>query len=208
MVLVEGHPVLEDLFKANLTAGQICWLEGSLKARSDGSDLRIYALHDLDDYAHKSLVQILLCIDEIIISSELNAEREHLLDHLGKAQVMLRRLKGLSKTLETGNPLAEQFVPISLLGKFGLNGPKMIESLKTGEYGELTDVVHEMASHANSHLSMIRTCSDNFVKLSKYSCERYLKALEKNNFSILNSNVQRIGTQRDGLLPFKLFLNK
>ena len=198
---------MEDLFKANLKASQIYWLEGSLKARADGSDRRIYTLQDLDDYAHKSLVPILWCINEVI-SSELNVEKEHLLDHLGKAQVMLRRLKGLSKTLGTGNPLAEQFVPISLLGKFGLNGPKMIESLKTGENVQLTDVVHEMASHANSHLSMIRTSSDTFMKLSKYSCERYLKALEKNNFSILNTKVQRIGGQRDGLLPIKLFFYK
>lgn len=133
---------------------------------------------------------------------------EHLLDHLGKVQVMLRRFKGLGKTLSTGNPLAEQFVPVSLLGKFGLNGPKMIESLKAGEIEKLTDLVHEMASHAHSHLSMIRSCPNNFIKLSKYSSERYLKTLEKNNFSILSTKVQIVGSQRDGFLPIKLLFHK
>lgn len=162
----------------------------------------------MDEYAHKSLVPILWCINEVI-SDKSNVEMEHLLDHLGKVQVMLRRLKGLAKALSIGNPIAEQFVPISLLGKFGLNGPKMIESLKTGETEKLTDVVHEMASHAHSHLTMIRSCPDAFIKLSKYSSERYLKTLEKSKFSILNTKVQIIGSQRDGLLPIKLyFINK
>jgi hypothetical protein len=183
------------------------WLEGSLKARADGSDLRIYTLQDLDEYAHKSLVPILWCINEVILCKA-DAEKDHLLDHLGKAQVMLRRLKGFAKTLSTGNPHAEQFVPISLLGKFGLNGSKMIELLKTGENEKLKDLVHEMASHAHSHLSLMRKCPDSFVKLSKYSCERYLKTLENNNFSILSSKVQIIGSQRDGLLPIKLFIHK
>lgn len=187
-----------------MSASQIYWLEGSLKSRADGFDRRIYTLNDLDEYAHKSLVPILWCINEVI-TTELNVEREHLLGHLGKAQVTIRRLKGLAKALSSGNPQAEQFVPIGLLGKFGLNGPKMLESLKSGETEKLTDVVHEMASHAHSHLSMIKEKPEAFLKLSKYSSERYLKVLEKNNFTILNPKIQRIGSQRDGILPIKLF---
>ncbi len=168
----------------------------------------------MDDYAHKSLVPILWCVNEVI-RKELSKEGEHLLDHLGKAQVTIRRLKGLAKALSSGNPQAEQFIPIGLLGKFELNGPKMVESLKTGEADKLADVVHEMASHAHSHLSLIKPSAQNcdpkftkFMKLSKYSSGRYLKELEKNNFSILNPKMQRIGSQRDGILPIKLYFQK
>ena len=192
---------------SNLSLSQIHWLEGSLKAREDGSDRRIFTLQELDEYAHKALVPILWCINDVI-SKEKCIEKEHLLDHLGKAQMMLRRLKGLAKALGSANPLAEQFVPVNLLGKCGLNGPKMIESLKTGETEKLTDAVHEMASHAHSHVSMIYSPRDTFMKLSKYSCERYLMTLERKGFSLLHPKVQRIGSRRDGLLPLKLFFHK
>lgn len=196
---------MEELFKAKLSSNQLDWLETSLKTRAAGLDRRLYSLQDLDEYSNKSLVPILWCINEVIRNrGQVGENEQHSLDHLGKAQVTLRRLKGFLKALIVANPQAEQFVPISLLGKFSLNGPKMIKSLKSAETEKLTDVVHEMASHAHSHLSLTKATTP-FLKLSKYSSERFLKVLEKNNFSISNPKIQIIGSQKDGLLPIKLF---
>lgn len=201
----EGHPLAEDLFKAKLTEKQMGWLEESLETRAVSLDRRIYTFADLDNYANKSLVKILLCLNSISNDFDISLkDTEHALEHLGKAQITLRRLNGLAKALSKGNPLAEQFVPIGLLGKTGLNGPKMIELLKLSDEKKIRDLVHEMASHAHSHLSLTENMNV-FIKLSKYCSDRYLDKLEKCNFNILNSKIQRIGGHRDGLLPIKLY---
>lgn len=178
-----------------------------MKARAEALDRRIFSLADLDEYAQKSLVPILWCLEGIIdLEPSDKIRNEHALEHLGKAQLTIRRLKGLTKALSLNNPSAEQFIPTGLLGSSGLNGPEMIESLKTGDFGKLTDVVHEMASHAHSHLQLLQNKPGNlFLNLSKYTAQRYLTELEKRNFFILHGNVQRIGSQRDGLLPLKLY---
>ena len=211
---IDGHPLVEDLSKSNLSSTQMYWLEGSLKARAESLDRRIYSISDLDDYAHKSLVPILWCVNQIAKEGPNTSlvDQEHVLDHLGKAQLTIRRLKGLAKALSAHNPLAEQFIPIGLLGRFGLNGPKMIESLnlkQPGDLKSLSDVVHELASHAHTHLSLINPAheqSDLFVRLSKYSSLRYLEELEKRNFLITHPALQRIGSHRDGILPIKLYM--
>lgn len=202
--LVDGHPVMEDLFRSDLTANQLNLLEESLNSRADSLDRRIYSLADLDEYSQKSIVPILRSIDESIGSSM--AKRDHLLEHLGKAQVTIRRLRGLAKALNTSNPLAEQFIPIGLLGPSGLNGPQMIKESSKGD--KMKDLVHEMTSHALSHLSLIPRDGANglFVKLSAYGCQRYLLDLKKQNFDVCNEKVWKIGSQRDGFLPLKLFV--
>lgn len=204
----EGHPLVESLAKANLSSNQIYWLEQSLEARASSLDRRIFSLSDLDEYAHKSLVQILWTINSIAKEPKNTGEFvavEHALDHLGKAQLTVRRLKGLAKALSSKNSLAEQFIPTGLLGKSGMNGPKMVESTENEKF---KDLVHEMASHAHSHLSLIAPeteKTDLFLSLSKYSCNRYLSALQQHNFSILAPKIWGIGSQQDGLLPIKLY---
>lgn len=202
---------MEDLFKANLSSMQLYWLETSLKARADGLDRRIFSFGDLDEYAQKSLVPILWCLEGIIGSKSGDKIRnEHNLEHLGKAQLIIRRLKGLGKALSLKNPSAEQFIPTSLLGSLGVNGPEMIDSLKTGNLDKLTEVVYKMASHAHSHVKLISSennadSDDLFLKLSKYTANRYLNELERAKFFILEEKVRRIGSERDGLLPLKLY---
>lgn len=207
----EGHPLVEDLFKAKLTSTQVHRLLGNLNARAERLDRKIFSLADLDEYAHKSLVQILWCINSIVSDDRIlkeDIEKEHSLDHLGKAQVVIRRLKGLAKAISVRNPQAEQFIPLGLLGKFGLNGPKIIESMKSGNTKDLLDIIHEIASHAHSHLTLINqkdVQSDLFLKLSKYCSLRYLSILEQHNFSIFHPKVIRTGSHRDGILPIKIY---
>ena len=149
---------------------------------------------------------ILCSIDETVTDAAVNkAARGHLLEHLGKAQVTIRRMRGLAKALNTKNSLAEQFVPISLLGASGLNGPQMLKESSRGE--KVKAVVHQLASHAHSHLSLIPRDGGNglFAELSAYGCQRYLTELQKQNFDVCNAKVEKIGSQRDGFLPVKLF---
>ena len=204
--LVDGHPVLEDLLRSDLSLVQLNLLEEALNSRANSLDRRIYSLADLDDYSQKSLVPILRSIHETINCNESDSvTRDHLLEHLGKTQVTVRRLRGLAKALTKSNLIAEQFIPISLLGVAGLNGAQMLKESSKGE--KMKDLVHEMASHAHSHLSLIPSNSSNdlFMKLSVYGCQRYLAALQKRNFDVCDENVMKIGSQRDGFLPIKLF---
>lgn len=197
---------MEDLFRSNLSENQLSLLEEALNSRASNLDRRIYSLADLDDYAHKSLVPILRSIDETISCNEIHkSKRDHLLEHLGKAQVTVRRLRGLSKALTKNNPLAEQFIPISLLGASGLNGPQMLK--ESSKSDKIKDLVHKMASHAHSHLSMISPDPSDglFIKLSAFGCQRYLTELQKQNFDVCSTNVENIGSQKDGFLPIKLF---
>lgn len=197
---------MEDLLRSNLSENQLNLLEEALNSRASSLDRRIYSLADLDDYAQKSLVPILRSIDETINCNEMHkSKRDHLLEHLGKAQVTVRRLRGLSKALTINNPLAEQFIPISLLGASGLNGPQMLK--ESSKSDKIKDLVHEMASHAHSHLSLIPPDPSNglFIKLSAYGCQRYLAELQKQNFDVCSTKVEKIGSQKDGFLPIKLF---
>lgn len=197
---------MEDLSAARLTSNQLDWLELSLNSRTEGLDRKIYTLADLDDYAQNSLVPILLCLQDLL--PDRRNENEHAIDHLGKAQVAIRRLKGLSVALLSRNPSAEQFIPTSLLGLAGLNGHTIFEALNKNideDVQKLKDLIHTLASHSHSHLSLVNENSGRFCKLFKYTGLRYLDSLQKHNFDLLNPSIRKIGTQRDGFLPLILY---
>lgn len=206
---MDGHPVLEDLSKACLNNNQLDWLELSLNARKESLDRKIYSLEDLDNYAQSSLVPILLCIQDLLPDRIENENVQHELIHLGKALMAIRRLKGFSAALRSRNPSAEQFIPTSLLGLVGLNGPKIFEALDKNiiaDVQKINDLIFTIASHSHSHLSLINEQgSYRLCKLSKYTGLRYLNALKKYNFDLLSPKLQKIGTQRDGLLPLILY---
>ena len=120
------------------------------------------------------------------------------------AQVTVRRLRGLSKALTINNPLAEQFIPISLLGASGFKRPQMQKRIFKSD--KIKDLVHEMASHAHSTYPWSPDPSNGlFIKLSAYGCQRYLAELQKQNFDVCSTKVEKIGSQKDGFLPIKLF---
>lgn len=146
-------------------------------------------------------------MNEIISDSQGDvnkSESNNILEHLGKAQITIRRLKGFAKALNTKNPLSEQFIPIELLGSSGLNGPKIIKESSKGE--GVKELIKKLASHSNSHLSLIPPTSSKFVNLSVYVCRRYLTELERKSFDVCEEKVEKIGSQRDGILPLKLFI--
>ena len=205
MHLVDGHPVLEDLSKANLTIEQLNHLGGSLNARASGLDHRIYYMKDLNEYAQKSLLPILLCINELVSGKTGQIDQ---FSQLGEAQVVIRRLKGLGKALITNDSQAEQFIPVELLGITGMNGSKLVESMKmsNGNSIELAEIVQKMVSQSHSNLNNPNNSDNNhLLKLSKYCSLRYFNTLKKYNYNIMNPKVKLIGSQRDGFLPLNLY---
>ena len=199
---------MEDLSAARLANNQLDRLELNLNSRAQGLDRKIYTLADLDDYAQNSLVPILLCLQDLLLLPDRRKENEHAIGHLGKAQVAIRRLKGLSVALISRNSSAEQFIPASLLGLAGMNGHTIFEALNKNvdkDLQKLKDIIHTLASHSHSHLSLVDENSGRFCKLFKYTGLRYLDSLQKHNFDLLNPSIRKIGTQRDGFLPLILY---
>jgi hypothetical protein len=195
---------------ANLNPVQLSFLQTSLDARASDLDRRIFSLDDLDSYAQVALVPILASI-QMIHDENYNDSTEQGISHLGKAQLLVRRLRGLAKALSLRSASAEQFIPIGLLGTFGLNGSSLINayssptdpsSSKLKE--KLAKLVQEMALHSNFHLSGGLECKSRFCKLTHYTISRYLDNLKKHNFDILNPKVIATGSVHDGLLPLKL----
>lgn len=176
-------------------------------------DRKIFTLEDLDGYAEMALVPVLLSIQSL--ASEAETLPENSISHLGKAQLIVRRLRGLAKALRLNSSSAEQFIPTGLLGDSGLNGSSLIKVISPSDASskevktKLSQIVQEMAAHSHAHLSSSSQLGggDNsrFCKLTHYTISRYLDALKRHDFDVLNQKVQITGSSRDGLLPFRLF---
>lgn len=197
--LVDGHPLLEELDRSELKINQIDALEKSLESRASSLDKTIVTLTDLDDYSNRALVPILETICEIDSKTMTSPDLSTSLAYLGRAQMIIRRLKGIGASLRMStlnkNQVAKLFIPAKLL----LN-----EDLGINE-NLLKEIMHEMASHAHSHLSQVEPVNK-FVKLSRYTTFRYLDELRRCEYNILKDSLQIIGSKRDGTLPVKVFI--
>ena len=196
-----NHPVallLSDSLTPDISKS---WFLRILAERSENlHDPQYSSINDIEKYAENTHSSLLYLYNEAFGFKDVKLD--HVASHLGRSI-------GLSTLLRATphNLISRRFyLPSQLMAKHNLS----TQDLLTGKgFDKLQNVVFDVASAANTHLSTARSLSKDMDKspalsylfLSSTPTELWLKNLETADFDLYNAKLH----QRNWRLPFALF---
>ncbi|KXJ26920.1 NADH dehydrogenase (ubiquinone) complex I, assembly factor 6 [Exaiptasia diaphana] len=193
------HPVAmaltEAVEKHNLSKR---WFTRLIDARETNLEDKPHQdIKSLEDYNENSVSSVLYLILESSGIKDVHAD--HAASHIGKAI-------GIVTLLRAAPYLANQrkvYIPSDILIKHEVSHQDVIRGNASQS---LKDVVYELASTANTHMSTARSFQSKVPKaaiktlLPGVSCQNYLDKVQKADFNMFDNSLR----ERNNLLPLQL----
>ncbi|XP_033755660.1 NADH dehydrogenase (ubiquinone) complex I, assembly factor 6-like [Pecten maximus] len=176
------------------------WFMRCIDARADRLDNDSFrSVNDLEDYCEHSVSSVMYLILESLGIKDLQAD--HAASHIGRAHGLVTYLRAIPFNTSRGRVN----LPTELLIKYNVSQ----EDVYRGKKPELVnDIVYDIASVAIQHLRTAQSLKKDVPKsavstfLNAVICEKYLMDIQKAEFNVFDSKLQR----KNGLLPVQLFL--
>ena len=144
-------------------------------------------LNDFDSEADRNLLPIYAAVNEAISN-----EQSDVLVQLARAQLVIRKLRGLQAVLN---------------GKRSLHLNDFIPFKMQQDRVKLFDIVKAMVGHAQACLDAFNARREHkFFQIDGFCSRRWLETIEAANFDLRSASTLRIGTRHDGLLPLLIYL--
>ncbi|CAH0748868.1 unnamed protein product [Diatraea saccharalis] len=198
---IPANPVAQELFK-------ICscytlprkHLERLVSSRSNLLKTRHFrSLEDIERYAEDAVSPVYYLLLNVAAVKDIHAD--HAASHLGKAQGIVNILRSIF----VSNRHKIVLLPMEILMR---NEISQEEVLRGVDSEKMRNVVFEIASRANSHLEKARKITipkiAKQVFLPAISVDKYLTKLQKQNFNVFDTTLQR----QNVALPFNLYYNR
>jgi len=159
---------------------------------------RFSSIEDIETYAEQSNS----CLYYLILQAGgfQSAEADHAASHLGKAEGLLKVVRGVAPLAKAGTVM----LPMALLAEKGVTDEQVLR----GESSQaMSDVIYELACAAHQHLDHARSLAAGFPfaqlapLLPTVTVGRHLSRLQSADFDIY----ARRFTRRDGLLAGRLW---
>ena len=200
-----AHPVLQAL-EPSIAGGLVSkgfvmrLIEGREEELSrHGASLQFRRVSDLEDFGEK--IYSTLGYLSLQGSGIRSIEADHVLSHLGKASYIANVIRGV----HFFSPHRVTFLPGDLCAQIGLSQQKLFEGT---ESKELTDVIYELASRGNYHVTHAQSIAvPKAAKPYLMECvvlERFYERLRQEDFNVYSSMMK----EKDGRLPAMLLLEK
>jgi NADH dehydrogenase [ubiquinone] 1 alpha subcomplex assembly factor 6 len=189
------HPVIEALaFCISIQPLSQYRLQHMLEAkRADQCEHRTFqTLQSLEDFAESTQSQLLyLQLQSAGIQS---SDADHAASHLGKAVGLTSMLRGMHQFLKQGT----HYFPVDLCTKHSVVPERLLQGEELDSAG-VREIVFEMASVAHVHLKHSIELHGRAEKLpqeakqlmlARVSCQLFLQALERNDFSLFSNGMR------------------
>lgn len=164
-------------------------------------------VQQIQDYCESSIAPVYYLLIETNLLNQpsarnLHLKLDHIASHLARCQGFSNILRGVAHNSRSGRC----YISSDLLNKHQATHQ---DFLKYRSKKEVFDISYDLASIANDHLKIAKKLlkegqAKPFLQLflPLVLVEMYLKKLEEKNFDIFHKDLY----QRDGTLPFKLWL--
>ncbi|CAH2988837.1 unnamed protein product [Chilo suppressalis] len=198
---IPANPVAQELYKiCNCYSLQRKHLERLISSRSNLLKSRFFrSLEDIEGYAEDAVSPTYYLLLKVADVKDLHAD--HAASHLGKAQ----GIANILRSIFVFNRHKMISLPMDILMA---NEVSQEQVLRGADSEKLRNVTFEIATRANSHLQKARKIKvpkiANQIFLPAISVDKYLTNLQKCNFNLFDTSLQR----QNATLPFNLYYNR
>ncbi|XP_077295769.1 NADH dehydrogenase (ubiquinone) complex I, assembly factor 6 homolog sicily [Arctopsyche grandis] len=183
---IPAHPVAQELYKMHLQKKMSKRnLTRLIVSRKSYLDKKYFlSLEDMEKYAEESVSPVYYSILES--AGIKNVSADHVASHLGKAQGIVNMLRSVEYSAK--NKIVS--LPQDILMKYKISQEAI---LRSSNEQNLKDVIFEVATRANQHLSKARSINvpseAKRIFLPAVGVDTYLKKLQKKDFFLFDKSL-------------------